>query len=95
MSTTPIDYMVYYCQAWFKYALGSNQLQPWRGSVIAFFEQTWFWWWLLAALIILRWFHSFSSRPAGNRAALDEEQAAALLSAKRHSERGNRKTFAA
>jgi hypothetical protein len=76
---------------------GGSRLQLWRGSVIAFIEQTWFLWWILATLIILRWFHLFSSNAEGDRDApsLDEEQAAAIASGPRGSGSMNRRPFAA
>ena len=51
-----------------------------EGSVISFFQKTWFLWWILATLIILRWFHLFSSSGESNvdAAASDEEQATAI-----------------
>ena len=42
-------------------------------------------WWIVATLMILRWFHLFSSGGESDRdaSALDEEQAAAILSGRR------------
>jgi hypothetical protein len=53
-----------------------------EGSVISFFQKTWFLWWILATLIILRWFHLFSSSAETglDTAASDEEQAVAIAS---------------